>query len=319
MKRPLILALSLSMSATAIAQPVDGKEGNGGGGLVCADGVYLYDLFEGAIPGQLTENGLKIIERPEAVEIQIDYIFSKIGRIMSADLEIHLRKTFDQVFAAQQKIPAGLSLVFPADLEAEFALPGCELRGLASYNDRRERLLIDASLYSRMTPTHQAALWIHETIYKFMRKVERTPTSRLTGLTVAYLFSDALESSYREEIFPSNLEGGRFGLKRKIGYSATSPAYIRISTKCDPEESGTWFIHEERVHKLPVFQPYLLRELPLVDYEWGPTPRPPGRSVYGRGSKDHCDPTAEILDQYFRVVSQAELQNNTEMTVLTFY
>jgi hypothetical protein len=102
-----------------------------------------------------------------------------------------------------KSLPKNAYIPRPKDINNEVEEKGCNIQGVASYNDQRELVLLDWSLFSKMSPTHQAALWFHEAIYKVLRDDAGASNSVRAREIVGYLFSNA-QYSIPSENFKSD-------------------------------------------------------------------------------------------------------------------
>jgi hypothetical protein len=160
-----VVFFSMVIASSGLAQA--GTESHGGGGILCAgpkgvSHVTLLDLFE---QGERPENENT---SPLSVEEWIEYGFKNLA-------------PFDPVlvFWAKQALeiarhnirtpPIGMTLAAPRDTAIEFLPNGCSLIGVARWNDETNSVMIDASVLKKMSARNQAALWVHESVYKVLR------------------------------------------------------------------------------------------------------------------------------------------------------
>lgn len=185
------IVFMVTMIGSAWSQAGAGSTvGNGGGSLVCNTGeVFLYDLYEATIPGEMSEKGLNIVRSTKPVEAQIEEAFERVYGIVPSLAELFFI-SYVELKKVVRDIPAGYSLVVPTDVNNDFIKSGCEVKGVARYNSEKNVLFIDRVLMAKMSPTDQAALWIHEAVYKTLRKTQKAQDSRSTRKIVGYLFSD---------------------------------------------------------------------------------------------------------------------------------
>jgi hypothetical protein len=194
---PAALAVLAGVPSTALA---GGTESHGGGGFVCKDAagkisVELLDLWEAQhLPlrddAQDPGRKLTIPHSDDATEEQIGRAFAKLARI---DSVLH-----GQVTAAYKHYMGGhlqpiadpdVELARPSDVNQDHGKRGCELKGVASYDDDADILSIDPVLEQAMSRTDRAALYVHEAVYKAFRTQGRVSNSILARQLTAYLFA----------------------------------------------------------------------------------------------------------------------------------
>ena len=192
-----LLAISISSHAS--------RESHGGGAIVCQDGVFLYDLYEATLPEEHSWGGLNIVRTEETEEAQINKALERLGAWTSPSLRQLVEAAYIKARKIVRRPPPGSMIDRPRDVENEFMRIGCELKGVASYNDGKNRLSIDPDLYKRMPPTDRAALWIHESIYKIWRDHMGAEDSTFIRKMVGHLFSDLAVTKLPNDWFRSNL------------------------------------------------------------------------------------------------------------------
>jgi hypothetical protein len=217
----------------AFAKATGGSVVNGGGGLVCPDGVHLFDLFEATIPGEHSEDGLKIIDSTDDVEAQVRVQIAKLERAVGPRFMERVLNAYKKSKQEAVDVPNGISIAPPTDVNNEFVKTGCDrqIQGVASYNDSKNRLNIDRKLYDRMSKTDQAALWVHEAIYKVLRELTPTQDSRLTRKIIGYLFSNA---QVYPDLFQPNLRIGEqtIPLSLYINLQISPVYFVEVSATC---------------------------------------------------------------------------------------
>lgn len=214
-----------------------GTETHGGGGFSCQQGTFLVDLYEATIPGEYSKDGLKVIRSNEEMIVQLEKALDKLELVFSKALRSEAEKRYKVIGSILKNVPQGSALIAPDDVDGEFMPSGCKLVGVASYNDAKERLLLDGSQYAKMPNTDQAALWLHESLYKFLRDTMGVQDSRLTRKVVGYLFSTATVVEV-QKAFPSNLNLFTESLSKKSKLiaevnSQISPVFfVRVNSAC---------------------------------------------------------------------------------------
>lgn len=87
-------------------------------------------------------------------------------------------------------MPAGVKLAFPHDALPNFEKPDCQLQGLMFFDGDQDIVLYDPILKSKLvSKTDEAALWMHEALYKVLRDKFGEATSVATRKAVACVFS----------------------------------------------------------------------------------------------------------------------------------
>lgn len=187
----LVCGLSLVLGSTAFAEKGSGHgTGNGGGAWDCGpkQNVELVDLFEAAYPEEIVDGSLTIKRSHVPYEVQILERLEKLRPDYPLFVEKVLR-TLRSIESGKVVDAIPGSLAPPTDVNNEIMKPGCTLVGVAIYNDQLQRLRLDRSLLKRMSQTDQAALWLHEAIYKVFREGGATD-SRLARYVVAAIFAE---------------------------------------------------------------------------------------------------------------------------------
>lgn len=219
------VTLSL-FSTVALAKNQGGNGSGGGAGIVCRndDGTvteaYLYDLYE-------TENDpnieIQIVRSNEPPEIQIENILkrwhdleekhwsfmSSINYARFEDVSL-MRKALALVERDWVFLKEGVTLPLNTDIVPQF-LPAnkkCKLESIALYDDTKRVLYVDKSVYLKLSPTDQAALKVHEAVYKGRRVLLNENTSTNTRLSTARFFSQEFSEKYTQfsDIIPPKCE-----------------------------------------------------------------------------------------------------------------
>lgn len=272
MAAPLFVALAFgALSANADNPYLDIGPGTGGGG-----GVIVCDVVNGK------PKSVKLIDLEESVFYDKTVLSRKlaklswehqvkaaVNRIAFADPQLHAMiwervQTVKREFEHAMDETKDTDVVFPApqDLSRGRVPPlklGCSVAGLAVFNDGNPagtRLKISHFLWKKLTPMHQAALILHESIYLMHRDIHRNlekkemPDSSSTRALVGFLFSDDLEKN-------STTKEERERFKKLEAYRG----YYLPLGEVDPKES-----FRNRVQKfVKPLTPYFLmgRERPL--------------------------------------------------------
>lgn len=186
------IAIVLNLLAASQAAWAAGPSSGGGGpAVVCrgADGkiarAELLDLYEGRI-----RFGFSPAPSSAPVDEQVERAMARLRTLdgfMAMDVQtalvaIHRRVTF---------LPDGVIMAPGVDLgESQAALipDGCEL-AYVGYFESDGTLRVSKTVFDKLSPTDQAALFIHEAIYLSARTIARAKNSLATRALVAYLFS----------------------------------------------------------------------------------------------------------------------------------
>ena len=100
----------------------------------------------------------------------------------------YMEPLFRQVSNNKTVLQDGVELA-PVDDAFPTVIPtDCKIEQLANYVNDQE-ILVDGAIWKALDLTNQAALIVHESLYKFLRSFGDTD-SRRTRRIVAYLFSD---------------------------------------------------------------------------------------------------------------------------------
>lgn len=172
MKNIMIILIALFFSA----QTFGGAEtGHGGGAVECIDPltgvkqIELLDLYMGEAHGFTIDRTNEI-----SVEDQIKTALKKIkdgppksdlGRTIQDSLKSTMNKA-RMVMTDEPSFPV------PTDAGILDLKENCKLVGVALYKDNfwgPDTLKINYKIYSQLTNTDKAALWIHEDVYALFR------------------------------------------------------------------------------------------------------------------------------------------------------
>ncbi len=243
-----ILSLLLALLSPAFA----GVGGHGGGGLIKVEQasspteVLLLDLWEGA-----TEQNLVIPQADAPVEQQALRAIEKLTffhPVLGKDLSLAYEHVKTRV-----KWVTGRALTPPGDTTRDYLEEGYYLVGVANYNDATDTLEVSQKYFRLMSPTHQAALYVHEALYLVLRTSGTVTDSRLVRSLVARAFSTeplhpvftSLESSVLcgsedgQNVGVLSVEGpavefkvvrlNKHYLTRPLSFLATGPALGRLA------------------------------------------------------------------------------------------
>jgi hypothetical protein len=194
MKKSMQIGLIvLACILTTESQAGDAR-GNGGGGVICkANGkinVQLLDFWEGE-----TLKGLKIKKSQSPVSQQIGAALQALidkGQIAySGYLGNYAGEFYTNVeVKGEGFLPQGVSIEPPRDALNKFIKTGCELGGIALFDDEYKILDVDRELYEALSPTDKAGLFVHETIYRVLRERFHVTDSVVARNLTACVFSE---------------------------------------------------------------------------------------------------------------------------------
>jgi len=167
----------------------------GGTSIVCRDAsqnivsAELLDLYEARIL-----SGLSIPADDRQHDLQLEDAIVRASnvspRVRNSNHSGILRDLQNGVRAikAKTKFLSGVTLK-PTDDAEEVAAPrGCNVEQTATYTDQGS-VLIDADIWAVMDETNKAALYLHESLYAILRKLNGDRTSVHTRRTVGLVFS----------------------------------------------------------------------------------------------------------------------------------
>lgn len=164
--------------------------GNGGNSVVCKDRVELLDLYEakllrgtkvdldalsGSSPFEVVEKRLQLLAAvdPKSTKIYLAEV-KFLSKEMSFEESVAIKPIADSLHSVEPK-------------EA-----GCKITQLAVFRKKplpgEKIVLVDKSIWKRMSVSHQAGLVLHEAIYKRLSELGETDSTKARYL-VAYLLS----------------------------------------------------------------------------------------------------------------------------------
>jgi len=172
--------------------------------------------------------GLNIPPSDLPIEEQIQNAFTRLNP--STTLYAEIIRTYKRVRSAKKyPVPRGKQLAWPSDEHNKYAPAGCTVngvevdyrqKGIILFHDKSNSMDIelsaiqadpDATYQLGLLPKQeQAAAWVHETIYKFLRETRFELDSVRARKIVGYLFSDMGSNQLNSVLEP-------FGLRPKTG------------------------------------------------------------------------------------------------------
>lgn len=191
----LRILLCMLMSA-AVAYPA-GKEGHGGNAVVCRDeaskiySVEVLDLWEGREEFELQ------IQEPMGTAEEIAQQLSHRMAFVDSDYYSKVGNVVAEIIRKKTMLEDGLILDPIPDSFPVIQSPKCKIEQLAVYKGNGV-VLIATSLWKHLTNSQQAALYLHEAIFKVLRDRELVWDSRKARVITAYLFSNLVDIDFRE-------------------------------------------------------------------------------------------------------------------------
>jgi hypothetical protein len=174
--RSFLAAITLGLSSSAAL--AGGMSTGGGSAVVCRDAsgqitkAIFLDVFEGR-----ERFGYDIPERNgEPSDLARAALANFAAKPAYRNL---LEATLTDIETNRVLLPAHLALQTSTDLGNDYAvyiLAGCRLEQVGFY-ESDGKLRVATSVYDHLSPTSQAAFWLHETIYRFARDTADAPNS----------------------------------------------------------------------------------------------------------------------------------------------
>lgn len=195
--------LGIILASTLTAHAATGPITSGGGGAyVCREdgalrAAYMVDLWE----AENTPFRWPHLAKAGKISIPMDYQRSAEEQFAAAlarlaaldeDLAEQVRKEKDSLFSNANHLPEWISIGKPNDLQVDYHPTGCPPEGMMIYNGESEQLDIRPDIFGKLlSPTHTAAAWMHEALYKVKRETEGryVENSRILRRLTACLFS----------------------------------------------------------------------------------------------------------------------------------
>lgn len=189
MARLLVLIL-----VTLAIQPTYAEQGGastgGGGAYVCRDrkghvvDSELLDLWEAR-----ERRKWDIPYTNESVTKQLDRALTKLKKI---DSTFHRAVVEDLKYVREnvENLPANQSIQAPNDALAGYYKTGCPLEGMMLFDGETRKLSVKPEIFSKlMNKTNVAAAWMHEAVYKTLRRVPGHSDSRNARKLTSCLFA----------------------------------------------------------------------------------------------------------------------------------
>jgi hypothetical protein len=166
-----------------------GQESHGGGALICLQkgGTFDADLLD---LREALATGHEIPRSAEPVESQIRAALNKLEAVEPRFAQSAWNAYFELQGSVKQP-DAGMALAPPIDAMIRQIPRGCFFAGVAIYRAKEKTLDLDPVVYAQLDATGQAALWVHEAIYKVLRDQRGATDSRAARRLTGRLFSTA--------------------------------------------------------------------------------------------------------------------------------
>jgi hypothetical protein len=229
-----LAALLLALLAPAGSWAKDGGNGShGGGAFICSDPGRneLVDLWEARVPGLVVPQGLPFASPlagspadPFEEELVREHL-ADLARMVPAEMRSTLAEAYSLVRSRRR--PRTIHDFFHDQITDRFSKlrkPGCELVAAARYSDAQELLVYDAPVVMALPRRDRAALWVHETVYKALRMIEKADESTSTRRIVGVLFS-TLPRREARGLIRSAIKDARLAAER-WGFFGAAPGRI---------------------------------------------------------------------------------------------
>lgn len=212
-----VVSIVIFFAPIVHASKDSGEKGNGGGAVVCRDAQNkitsseLLDLWEGKNSPYRASSRLTILDDPALApgqlnqpsqHSQIDRALKKLARLAGQRYSDRVRESIAIARRNVTLVPADVGIMPPPDAKNSFIKKGCRPEGVALYDDRTETLFLDQEIFDAMSPTSQAALWVHEGLYRLLRRDAKVTDSIRARILTAYLFSSDEFAHPRDGIHP---------------------------------------------------------------------------------------------------------------------
>lgn len=190
---PVLQASCFFALLVALTAHAGGESSSGGGAMVCRDAqgnivsAQLLDLWE----IQFNKNHAEVIRTEEDIETQIANTIERVKVGVGSGAAEELRAAITELRSQIMEVKPGIELSPPYDALNDFVQSGCKLEGVALYSDRRGQLFINPEILKALPKTDQAALLVHEAVYRAKRRSFKDTNSIPSRETVGWLFSTA--------------------------------------------------------------------------------------------------------------------------------
>lgn len=174
--------------ALATTSSLAGQEGGGGVVVVCKEEsgttVRLLDLFEAEnLPGFKGKQHIARNELP--VSQQVENAMTRLHQY--PELQERVRAEIANYELHAKPLDFNYRFVLTGDIDAFIIPENCELKNVVVYQDA-EQIWYKEELIALLPPTDQAALKLHEALYKIHRDLGNQNGSKTTRMLVGLLF-----------------------------------------------------------------------------------------------------------------------------------
>lgn len=204
----IILIIVSSQITFAEEQIIGGSSGGGGKGIFCPDGAKWFDLLDLWEARTLYDRHMAYDTQP--LEKQVRDGVQKLKNILMFDriyrkpdgttidpetvfMDFMTKETEEFLDPNSKKVKRlhKVKLTVTDDSFEDVLPDGCEIVQLVIYKDSYgSPALMDADRFDKMLTTPQAALIVHEALYKFLREYGNETDSITTRRAVGYVFSE---------------------------------------------------------------------------------------------------------------------------------
>ncbi len=185
------LKIFISILLGVSAAWAGGKDGGGGGVVLCEGKVRLLEIAEAEAEGK------PVLESQNSYEVQLDEVIdwvTSIDQQTGQKLAQVLSKVKNRSFLKQK-------VVNPQPDTGHVwkkAIPkNCRLEWAGYYTDSQDKLEISKDLFDQMSETNKAAFYLHEAIYSVARNRSSEETSLFTRILVAELLRKEEAAVYK--------------------------------------------------------------------------------------------------------------------------
>jgi len=187
----------LNISSIALA---GGMEGGGGKSVVCRDlngnitKAELLDLFEGR-----TQYQLPYQESPLPWKEQVVAIFNSAGvsTVPSPNEQTTIFDWYNRIITRLNILPDDVTLKDTVDSFEVVAPRNCKIEQVAIYQNDNQ-VLVNGEIWNFFSETQKAALMIHESSYKVLRKAGETNSIRARHFTAHLMSNGKIEDNLPE-------------------------------------------------------------------------------------------------------------------------
>jgi hypothetical protein len=187
--RHLFISIVLCATVLPAAYAAEGAAGHGGAAIVCQTEAQMLDLFEGENVYGL---GFTAIQAASAAEIA-EAVLKKLNAYPT--FKTLLSEELAGVFKNARILNTDTRNIPTDDVNPIVTRAGCEIKPAAVYVKDQSIILIDRAIFSAFDVKNQAALYLHEAVYKIARDHVKASNSVTARKITAYLMSDTSDLS----------------------------------------------------------------------------------------------------------------------------